>query len=140
LSLSPGTLLEQSDCILSRLNRYMSGECAECGHTTQWEDALGSAICTSCGTLADASQNVLASHLDLNNSNGGFEFYNWTGGNTTLKSIRNKNGWALAGQGKEARDRQNSVRNCLIHAQRCHNNISPVCNAHVYPDIVSTSR
>lgn len=98
----------------------MSSECAECGHPTEWEDALGSAICTSCGTLADASQNVLASHLDSNNENRGFEFYNWTGGNSTLKSIRNSNGWALAGQGKEARDRQNSVRSCLIQRTMSH--------------------
>jgi len=89
----------------------MTGRCHECGEETFWDDALGSSVCMSCGTLADPSQNVLASHLESFN-NSGREDPTWTPGNPTLKSIRNNNGWALSGQGKEAQARQNTVCIC----------------------------
>lgn len=77
--------------------------CRHCGASTVWDDDASSAICTVCGTLVDSSQSVLSSISDYQAS--------WNPSflpNPTLKSLRNPN-WQLAGQGKEARDRQNSV-------------------------------
>ncbi|KAI0806974.1 hypothetical protein C8Q74DRAFT_1188006 [Fomes fomentarius] len=85
----------------------MSGRCEECGANTEWDQDIGSAICLQCGTLADPTQSVLASHLEYNDVSGR-EYVPWLNipGSSTL---RGRNGWALAGQGKEARDRQNTV-------------------------------
>lgn len=86
----------------------MSGRCEECGACTIWDQEVGSAICPECGTLADPTQSVLTSHLEFADTSGR-EFTRWTnvpGGST----LRGRNGWALAGQGKEARDRKNTVR------------------------------
>ncbi|KAK0483489.1 hypothetical protein IW261DRAFT_1674078 [Armillaria novae-zelandiae] len=77
--------------------------CSHCGASTVWDDDASSAICTVCGTLVDSSQSVLSSISDYQAS--------WNPSflpNSTLKSLRNPN-WQLAGQGKEARDRQNSA-------------------------------
>ncbi|SJL00259.1 uncharacterized protein ARMOST_03571 [Armillaria ostoyae] len=77
--------------------------CSHCGASTVWDDDASSAICTVCGTLVDSSQSVLSSISDYQAS--------WNPSflpNPTLKSLRNPN-WQLAGQGKEARDRQNSA-------------------------------
>ena len=38
--------------------------CAECAECTIYEEELGSAVCTGCGTLANPSQSILASHLE----------------------------------------------------------------------------
>lgn len=86
----------------------MSGRCEECGASTVWDSDVGSAICLECGTLADPTQSVLASHLE-NVDVSGRDFAPWVnvpGGST----LRGRNGWALSGQGKEARDRKNTVR------------------------------
>jgi hypothetical protein len=77
----------------------MSARCAHCDAPTVWDDAVGSSVCTSCGSLADPSQSVLTSETSL-----------WQPGSTTLKSLRSGNNWDLSGQGKEARDRRNAVR------------------------------
>ena len=85
-----------------------SDECAACGEPTVYEEELGSAVCTSCGTLANPSQSILASHLEHVDTSG-YErtpYANASQG-TTLKG---RNGWALAGQDKDARDRRNTVR------------------------------
>ncbi|KAI0648238.1 hypothetical protein C8Q79DRAFT_999652 [Trametes meyenii] len=85
----------------------MSGRCEECGATTQWDQDLGSAICLQCGTLADPTQSVFTSHFDYIDTSAR-EFTAWSnvpGGST----LRGRNGWALAGQGKEARDRKNTI-------------------------------
>ena len=85
----------------------MSGRCEECGACTIWDPDVGSAICVECGTLADPTQSVLSSHLDVVDTSGR-EFAPWSnvpGGNT----IRGRNGWALGGQDKESRDRRNTV-------------------------------
>lgn len=90
----------------------MSRRCEECGANTEWDQDIGSAICLQCGTLADPTQSVLASHLEYNDVSGR-EYVPWLNipGSSTL---RGRNGWALAGQGKEARDRQNTVRLCTL--------------------------
>ena len=86
----------------------MSGRCEECGACTIWDQDVGSAICPECGTLADPTQSVLASHLEVPDTSGrDFVPWNNVAGGSTL---RGRNGWALAGQGKEARDRKNTVR------------------------------
>jgi hypothetical protein len=86
--------------------------CGECDGSTSWDDDVCSIICTSCGTLQDPSQSLLASHLDQHdNSARQYEKPLWTP-STTLKSIRGA-GWNLGGQGKEARDSKNTVR--IIH-------------------------
>ncbi|KAL1947434.1 hypothetical protein VTO73DRAFT_14395 [Trametes versicolor] len=85
----------------------MSGRCEECGATTEWDQELGSAICLQCGTLADPTQSVFTSHYDYIDTSAR-EYSAWSnvpGGST----LRGRNGWALAGQGKEARDRKNTI-------------------------------
>ncbi|TBU29028.1 hypothetical protein BD311DRAFT_693598 [Dichomitus squalens] len=85
----------------------MSGRCEECGASTVWDTDVGSAICLQCGTLADPTQSVLASHLE-NTDVSGREYAPWAnipGGST----LRGRNGWALSGQGKESRDRKNTI-------------------------------
>ncbi|KAG6821070.1 hypothetical protein H0H93_007229 [Arthromyces matolae] len=74
----------------------MTATCKECGVVTRWDDDAGSAICPSCGTLADPSQTILAdsSHLNVPSHP------------TILKSFRTQ-GHNLAGQGKESRDVRN---------------------------------
>lgn len=86
----------------------MSGRCKECGESTIWDQDLGSAVCTQCGTLTDPSQSVLTSHLEHTDTSAReFPFWHSVQGGNTLKG---RNGWALAGQGKEARHRNNTVR------------------------------
>ncbi|PIL30498.1 hypothetical protein GSI_07198 [Ganoderma sinense ZZ0214-1] len=85
----------------------MSGRCEECGASTVWDSDVGSAICLQCGTLADPTQSVLASHLETVDVSGR-DFAPWVnvpGGST----LRGRNGWALSGQGKEGRDRKNTI-------------------------------
>ncbi len=85
----------------------MSGRCEDCGATTEWDQELGSAICLQCGTLADPTQSVFTSQYDYVDTSAR-EYSAWSnvpGGST----LRGRNGWALAGQGKEARDRKNTV-------------------------------
>lgn len=84
----------------------MSGRCEECGDSTIWDQELGSAICTHCGTLADPTQSVLTSHLEHTDTSGREFFWNTVQGGT----LKGRNGWALSGQGKEVRDRRNTVR------------------------------
>ncbi|GJE98119.1 hypothetical protein PsYK624_143410 [Phanerochaete sordida] len=83
------------------------GTCAECGEPTVYEEDLGSAVCTSCGTLANPSQNVLASHLEHVDTSGYERAYyiNSMQGST----LKGRHGWALAGQDKDARERRNAV-------------------------------
>ncbi|KAL0947060.1 hypothetical protein HGRIS_013201 [Hohenbuehelia grisea] len=71
--------------------------CAECGGQTVWDDDVGSAICTTCGSLADPTQSVLTSH-DLANSHDGLRNI------SSLKGYRSGNTWSLQGQSKSARD------------------------------------
>ncbi|KAH9857697.1 hypothetical protein C2E23DRAFT_720181 [Lenzites betulinus] len=85
----------------------MSGRCEECGATTEWDQDLGSAICLQCGTLADPTQSVFTSHFDYIDTSAR-EYGSWSnvpGGST----LRGRNGWALAGQGKEAQHRKNTL-------------------------------
>ncbi|KAI0811174.1 hypothetical protein BC629DRAFT_1589911 [Irpex lacteus] len=85
-----------------------TGACAACGGQTVFEEELGSAICVSCGTLANPSQNILDSHLDRVDSSGR-DYYPHgvpVAGGSTLKG---RNGRALAGQDKEARERRNMI-------------------------------
>lgn len=87
--------------------------CGDCGGNTTWDEDVCSNICTSCGTLQDPSQSVLASHLDQHDNSA--RQYNplWDPAtSSTLKGIRGRNGWDLTGQGKEAKDRRNTV--CTI--------------------------
>jgi transcription factor IIIB subunit 2 len=79
----------------------MTARCAHCDALTVWDDAVGSSVCTSCGSLVDPSQSVLTSLSE------GTLWHD-----TTLKSLRSGNNWDLSGQGKEARDRRNAV--CLL--------------------------
>jgi len=84
----------------------MSDVCAECGHATEWDQDLGSAVCTQCGTLADPTQSVLASHIENTDTSGrDYSLWNPVPGST----LKGRNGWALSGQSKEARDRSNTI-------------------------------
>ena len=82
--------------------------CAECGEPTIYEEELGSAVCAGCGTLANPSQSILASHLEHVDTSG----YEYTSYANTIQGgmLKGRNGWALAGQGKDARDRRNTAR------------------------------
>lgn len=86
----------------------MSERCVECGEATVWEQELGSAICTTCGTLSNPSQNILASHLEISDTSGYDKSLYWNNNRGT--ALKGRNGWALAGQEKEARERRNMVR------------------------------
>lgn len=84
--------------------------CPECGGTSVWDDDVCSSICTTCGTLSDAAQFVLSSHTELHESSlRQFQPPSWLSSSSApLKDIH-KQGWNLAGQHKEARDRRNTV-------------------------------
>ena len=83
----------------------MSVNCNECGSTTVWDDDVGSAVCTSCGSLTDPSQSVLTSgHYNDNDI-----AYSSLWDPSTSKTLRGRYNWDLAGQGKESRDRKNMV-------------------------------
>ena len=87
--------------------RIISMSCSECHSTTVWDDDVGSAVCTNCGSLTDPSQSVLTSaHWNATNDSTSL----WDpSASTTLKSLRAGNNWDIAGQGKEPRDRKNTV-------------------------------
>ncbi|PPQ66441.1 hypothetical protein CVT26_011199 [Gymnopilus dilepis] len=78
--------------------------CTHCGASTVWDDAVASAVCTACGSLADPSQSVLTSGYVHENDNPLWD----PAPATTLKSLRAGHSWGLAGQGKETRDRKNA--------------------------------
>ncbi|KAF9218328.1 hypothetical protein BS17DRAFT_791678 [Gyrodon lividus] len=82
--------------------------CLECGGEYVFHEEVGSSICTHCGTLADPAQCILASHIENHNSTNTYPSSSWIS-STTHTAIRTKNGWNLAGQTKEARDRKNTV-------------------------------
>jgi len=89
----------------------MQEKCVECGELSIWEQELGSAICTRCGTLSNPSQSVLASHLEHVDTSGHDYSQYW---NHTLakgrSAIKGRNGWNLPGQDKEATHRRNTVQ------------------------------
>jgi transcription factor IIIB 90 kDa subunit len=93
----------------------MSVSCNECGSTTIWDDDVGSAVCTSCGSLTDPSQSVLTS-THWGHQNDATDSSLWEPSPTTLKSLRSGNNWDLAGQGKESRDKKNMVNLILTIA------------------------
>ncbi|KAF8803496.1 hypothetical protein BYT27DRAFT_7195323 [Phlegmacium glaucopus] len=83
----------------------MSVRCNECGSTTVWDDDVGSAVCTNCGSLTDPSQSVLTSA----HWNDTIDSFTWDpSASTTLKCLRTGNNWDLPGQGKESRNRKNN--------------------------------
>ncbi|KAK7689143.1 hypothetical protein QCA50_007834 [Cerrena zonata] len=86
----------------------MHERCAECGGETTWEQELGSAICTTCGTLSNPSQSILASHFEREDTSGRdySAYWNRSQGLGTLKG---RNGWSLAGQDRESRQRRNMI-------------------------------
>ena len=87
----------------------MSVNCNECGSTTVWDDDVGSAVCTSCGSLTDPSQSVLTSgHHNDNYTDSSL----WDPSTST--TLRSRYNWDLAGQGKESRDRKNMVNILLL--------------------------
>ncbi|KAF8162942.1 hypothetical protein B0H34DRAFT_672062 [Crassisporium funariophilum] len=86
----------------------MSVRCSECGAATTWDDTVGSAVCTTCGSLTDPSQSVLTSSLWGDQNNNTDDSLWDPAASTTLKSLRTGNNWDLAGQGKESRDRKNA--------------------------------
>ena len=84
--------------------------CAACGEQTVYEEELGSAVCTSCGTLANPAQSVLASHLERVDVSG-HDYLHYPATSTSAgATLKGRNGWSLAGQDKAARDRRNKVR------------------------------
>ncbi|KAH7922836.1 hypothetical protein BV22DRAFT_1016542 [Leucogyrophana mollusca] len=85
--------------------------CPECGAESEsvWNEDVCSSICTQCGTLSDPSQYLLESHTEQPDISAR-QYQTWlTSSAATLKSIRSRNGWNLAGQGREARDRKNAI-------------------------------
>ncbi|TFK72188.1 hypothetical protein BDN72DRAFT_816391 [Pluteus cervinus] len=80
----------------------MSQPCQECDGSTTWDDAVGSAICSSCGTLTDPSQSILTSchgHLD--------QQYSSNFPQASRNSYRTGSSWSLKQSDKEARDKKN---------------------------------
>ncbi|KAG2116702.1 uncharacterized protein F5147DRAFT_353313 [Suillus discolor] len=84
--------------------------CPDCGGTFVWDDDVCSSICINCGTLSNSAQYVLASHTESHDSSGRqFQPSSWLSSSAApLKNIH-KQGWNLAGQHKEARDRGNAI-------------------------------
>ncbi|KAJ3977177.1 hypothetical protein EV361DRAFT_788902 [Lentinula raphanica] len=78
--------------------------CSECGGSVLWNEDASSNICTTCGTLTDPSQRVLADNGDQVDS----QYFNPYAPNT-LKHLRGGSSWALTGQSKEARIKNNTV-------------------------------
>ncbi|KAJ3738839.1 hypothetical protein DFH05DRAFT_1408369 [Lentinula detonsa] len=78
--------------------------CAECGGCVVWNEDASSNTCTTCGTLTDPSQRVLSNIDDQLDS----QYFNTSAPNT-LKRLRGGSSWALAGQSKEARVRNNTL-------------------------------
>lgn len=90
----------------------MTQTCSECDGFTTWDDDVGSAVCTSCGTLTDPSQSVLTSQF-------GFpEDDNRYGSSSGLGKRARFSNWALADQGKEARDKRNLVSDSVVSANK----------------------
>lgn len=87
----------------------MHARCAECGGETTWEQELGSTICTGCGTLSNPSQSILASHLERDDTSGRDYSVYWNQ-SQGLGTLKGRNGWSLAGQDRESRQRRNMVR------------------------------
>ncbi|KAJ4488040.1 hypothetical protein J3R30DRAFT_3695696 [Lentinula aciculospora] len=79
-------------------------KCLDCGGSVVWSEVAISNICISCGTLTDPSQRVLANNDDLLDS----QYLNPSAPNT-LKRLRGGSSWALAGQSREARVRNNTL-------------------------------
>ncbi|KAI6103560.1 hypothetical protein F5141DRAFT_1196993 [Pisolithus sp. B1] len=69
--------------------------CPECGAAQCVVGDDGLKVCTSCGHYEE--QTILADHV---------EHYN----DSSSRAVRNRKGWDLAGQSKEARDRRNMVQ------------------------------
>ena len=114
----------------------MPESCSQCGASTAWDDDVGSAVCTSCGSLTDPSQSVLIS-AQYGNQNDTSERSLWDpSASTTLKSLRAGNNWDLAGQGKESRDRKNAVGPFSHHPRiayhRTNFSFLTVCHGRVY--------
>ncbi|KAJ3564179.1 hypothetical protein NP233_g8462 [Leucocoprinus birnbaumii] len=86
----------------------MAQICPECGGATTWDDAVGSAVCTSCGTLTDPSQSVLTSQYEYTESSA--HYRGWDIGSSKRTRFSN---WNLADQGKEARDKRNFVHTSI---------------------------
>ena len=88
--------------------------CPACGEQTVYEEELGSAVCTHCGTLVDPDQSVLASHLEHVDVSGRDYSHRASGSGVGAGTLKGRNGWALLGQDKEARDRRNKVCSVFI--------------------------
>lgn len=87
-----------------------AGRCKACDSKTIFDAEVGSNICTSCGTLEDPSQSVLASHFDFARNGDSTRDFPLSNVNTdALRSLRNKNGWNIAGSTKEVRENRNMV-------------------------------
>ncbi|KIJ68930.1 hypothetical protein HYDPIDRAFT_164654 [Hydnomerulius pinastri MD-312] len=83
--------------------------CPECGGEYVLDEEVCSSICTQCGTLADPAQYILASHIENPDTTNTYSGNSWLPSTSAHSSIRNKNGWNIAGQTKEARDRKNKI-------------------------------
>ncbi|KLO18795.1 hypothetical protein SCHPADRAFT_819130 [Schizopora paradoxa] len=80
-----------------------ANECGECGGKFCWDADAQSAVCLNCGLLEDASQTVLDSQIEpVDNGKLRDSLANTLHPRSTLKSLRSKSGWDLAGQGKAA--------------------------------------
>ncbi|KAJ4480698.1 hypothetical protein C8J55DRAFT_428440 [Lentinula edodes] len=79
-------------------------KCSECAGAVVWNEDASSNICISCGTLTDPSQRVLANNDDQLDS----QYFNPSAPNS-LKRLRGGSSWALAGESKEARVKNNTL-------------------------------
>lgn len=85
-------------------------ECGECGGSFCWDADAQSAVCLNCGLLEDASQLVLDSQIEaVDDGKPHDRLANTLHPRSTLKSLRSKGGWDLAGQGKAAAFERNKV-------------------------------
>jgi transcription factor IIIB 90 kDa subunit len=87
----------------------MTVSCNECGSATVWDGDVGSAVCTTCGSLTDPSQSVLTSGHHNDNDTAVSSLWDPSTLPSTSTTLRSRYNWDLAGQGKESRDRKNMV-------------------------------
>ncbi|KAG6334373.1 hypothetical protein ID866_4712 [Astraeus odoratus] len=78
--------------------------CPECGGQYVLDNEICSAICTRCGHLDDPGQTLLADHIEATHHH--HTHFTHTDA-LSHRPIRNRKGWDLAGQSKEARHKKN---------------------------------
>lgn len=96
----------------------MARRCPECRAEYVFDDHACAFICTRCGHLDDPTQVVLDSHIEHSNST----YQHHPGALATAtahRPIRDRKGWDLTGQSKQAREQRNMARPIFFSGLAC---------------------